>query len=133
MVLHLYSIGTLLILLSLIHIGFPKYFKWNSDLKTLSLINRQMMTTHTFFIALTVFLMGLLCVTSAELIIETPLGNTIAWGLAVFWLVRLYFQFFGYSKSLWKGKTFETVIHILFSIFWIYLVIIFLAIALKLN
>ncbi|SFW42140.1 hypothetical protein [Cellulophaga fucicola] len=125
---HLYIIGTLLMVLALIHIIFPKYFNWKIELQPLSLINRQMMTTHTFFIALTVFLMGLLCVTSATQLIKTSLGNKIILGLAIFWSIRLFFQFFVYSKILWKGKKFETVIHIIFSGFWVYLCTIFFTI-----
>lgn len=128
MEIHLYIIGTLLMVLALIHIIFPKYFNWKIELQPLSLINRQMMTTHTFFIALTVFLMGLLCVTSATQLIETSLGNKIILGLAIFWSIRLFFQFFVYSKILWKGKKFETIIHIIFSGFWVYLCIIFFTI-----
>jgi len=112
-------------LLALIHIVFPKYFKWKEELKSLSLINKQMMTIHTFFIALIVFLMGLLCLTSATELVETKLGKTISFGLGVFWLIRLFIQFFGYSPKLWKGKTFETIIHLIFSGFWVYLNIIF--------
>ena len=128
MEIHLYIIGTLLMVLALIHIIFPKYFNWKIELQPLSLINRQMMTTHTFFIALTVFLMGLLCVTSATQLIETSLGNKIILGLAIFWSIRLFFQFFVYSKILWKGKKFETIIHIIFSGFWVYLCTIFFTI-----
>ena len=111
---HLKIIGILLIALGLTHIFFPKYFNWDKELKSLSLINRQMMTVHTFFIALTVFLMGLLCFTSSTELIETTLGKKISLGLGIFWSVRLFIQFFGYSKELWKGKTFETAMHIIF-------------------
>lgn len=113
-------------LLALIHIPFPKYFKWNLELKHLSLINKQMMTTHTFFIALTVFLMGLLCFTCSKELITTNFGRKIALGLGVFWAIRLFFQFFIYSSKLWKGKLFETIMHVLFSILWVYLCVIFL-------
>jgi hypothetical protein len=114
--------------LGLIHIFFPKYLNWDKELKSLSLINRQMMTVHTFFIAFTVFLMGLLCLTSAKELVETILGKKIALGFGIFWTVRLFIQFFGYSKELWKGKTFETTMHIIFSILWTYLSFIFLTI-----
>ena len=120
MQIHINIIGILLIALALVHIIFPKYFNWDKELKSLSLINRQMMTVHTFFIAFTVFLMGLLCLTSSNELIETNLGKKISLGLGIFWTVRLFIQFFGYSKDLWKGKKLETLIHILFSIFWIY-------------
>jgi len=125
MVLHLKIIGILLMVLATIHVFFPKYFNWKIELKSLSLINRQMMTIHTFFIAFIVFLMGLLCVTSSTELIETELGKKISLGLAIFWSVRLMFQFFVYSSKLWKGKTFETSIHILFSGLWIYLSVVF--------
>ena len=126
MQIHINIIGILLIALALVHIIFPKYFNWNKELKSLSLINRQMMTVHTFFIAFTVFLMGLLCLTSSNELIETNLGKKISLGLGIFWTVRLFIQFFGYSTDLWKGKKLETSIHILFSIFWIYFSSIFL-------
>lgn len=113
-------------ILALVHVIFPKYFNWKEELKSLSLINRQMMTVHTFFIALVVFLMGLLCLTSATELIETKLGKTITFGLGIFWSIRLFIQFFGYSAELWKGKRFETIVHILFSFFWTYLSVVFL-------
>jgi hypothetical protein len=128
MQIHLKIIGLLLMALGLIHIFFPKYFNWDKELKSLSLINRQMMTVHTFFIAFTVFLMGLLCLTSANELVETVLGKKIALGFGIFWTVRLFIQFFGYSTELWKGKNFETTMHILFSILWAYLSFIFLTI-----
>ena len=125
MEIHIQIIGTLLIVLSLIHVIFPRYFNWKSELQHLSLINRQMMTVHTFFITLTVFLIGLLCVTSASELIETSLGKKISLGLAVFWTIRLFTQIFIYSPKLWKGKTFETIVHILFTIFWAYMSLVF--------
>ena len=99
MEIHFKIIGVLLIALALVHIVFPKYFNWDKELKSLSLINRQMMTVHTFFIALTVFLMGSLCLTSSAELIETNLGKKISLGLGLFWTVRLFIQFFGYIIS----------------------------------
>lgn len=128
MEIHLKVIGILLIVLAFIHVIFPKYFNWKQELASLSLINKQMMTIHTFFIALTVFLIGVLCVTSASEIIETSLGRKLALGLGLFWGIRLVIQFFGYSPELWKGKTFETIVHIVFSCLWIYLTIVFFTI-----
>ncbi len=129
MYLHLKIIGILLIALALIHVIFPKYFNWDKELNSLSLINRQMMTIHVIFIALTVFLMGLLCLTSSNELINTDLGKKISLGFALFWTIRLLIQFFGYSSKLWKGKTFETGVHILFILLWTYLSFIFWIIA----
>ena len=125
MEIHFKIIGVVLMLLAFIHVGFPKYFNWKKELNSLSLINKQMMIVHTFFVALTVFLMGLFCITSATEIINTPLGKKLSFGLGLFWFIRFAVQFFGYSSILWKGKKFETTMHILFSLLWIYLTTVF--------
>lgn len=111
--------------LSLIHAGFPRYFKWEQELSPLSIMNRQMMYVHAFFIAFILLLMGILCLISTNELIKTTLGKEISLGLGLFWAVRLFIQFFVYSSKTWKGKRFETTIHILFSILWIYFSIIF--------
>jgi hypothetical protein len=82
--LHLKIIGILLIGLALIHIVFPKYFKWDKELGSLSLINRQLMTVHTFFIALTVFLMGLLCLHHLLKLLAQTLAKKYLWDLPYF-------------------------------------------------
>lgn len=125
MELHLKIIGLFLILLSAVHLIFPKYFNWKKELQSLSLINKEMMVVHTFFVALTVLLMGLLCVFCSSDLVNTALGKYIAFGLFIFWGIRLVFQFFVYSPKLWKGKMFETLIHIIFSLIWIYLSVVF--------
>ncbi len=126
MEIHIRIIGALMVALAFVHVVFPKYFGWKEELNSISLINKEMMEVHTFFIALVVFLMGLLCLTSTTELISTKLGKTITLGLGIFWIIRLFIQFFGYSVELWKGKTFETVVHILFSIVWAYFSFVFL-------
>lgn len=123
---HLKIAGILLILLASIHIIFPRYFNWKIELNSLSLINRQLMYVHTFFIALAVLLIGILCLTSSEELTSTALGKKISLGVGIFWTIRLFIQFFGYSPKLWKGKIFETSVHIFFSVFWSYLSTVFI-------
>jgi hypothetical protein len=125
MELHLKVIGITLIVLALVHVIFPRYFNWEIDLAPLSLINRQMMHVHTFFVAFTVLLMGVLCLTATRDIIHTGLGHQVALGFAIFWGIRFGFQFFVYSSTLWRGKWFETFMHVLFASYWGYLTIIF--------
>jgi len=126
MEIHFKIIGSLLIVLALLHFYFPKYFDWKHELSALSIINRQMMYVHTFFIALMVFLIGLLCLTSSNELVSTALGKRICLCLGIFWIVRLWIQFFGYSSKTWKGKPFETAVHVVFSIFWTYVSAIFI-------
>ena len=126
MELQLNIIGYLLFGLALVHLIFPKYFNWEQELRSLSIINRQMMYVHSFFIAFVVLLIGILCITSASELLYTPLGKKISISLAIFWFVRLLFQVFGYSSKTWRGKKFETTVHIVFIFFWTYLVAVFL-------
>ncbi len=128
MELHVKIIGTLLIILALLHFFFPKYFNWKQELSSLSIMNRQMMYVHSLFIAFVIFLMGLLCLTSSNELLSTTLGKRISLGLGIFWTVRLCVQFFGYSSKVWKGKSFETIVHVLFSLFWTYLSAVFILI-----
>jgi hypothetical protein len=131
MEIHIKIIGIIFILLALVHSIFPKYFNWKKELATLNLINKQMMQVHTFFIALVVLLMGLLCISSSHELVTTTLGKRICLGFGIFWGTRFIIQFFGYSSILWKGKKFETVIHILFSALWTYTTAVFLLVFLQ--
>ena len=128
MELHLKILASCLIGLGLVHAIFPRQFNWKQELNSLSMVNREMMYVHTFFIAFTLFLVGLLCLTSATDLINTTFGKRVSLGLGIFFSLRLLVQFFGYSSKNWKGKKLETIIHILFSIFWTYITAIFLLI-----
>jgi hypothetical protein len=123
---HLKICGFILIGLALLHIVIPRYFKWKSELVSITLITRQIFYVHTFFIAMIVFLMGCLCLSSTNDLLTTPIGETINLGLFIFWFTRLIFQFLVYSPLIWRGKKFETIIHIIFSILWFYLSSVFL-------
>lgn len=123
---HLKIAGCLLMVLALLHAVFPKYFNWKQELSTLSLVNRQIMFVHSFFIALMVFLAGFLCLSSSGELVHTAFGRKICIGLGLFWTARLFVQFFGYSPKIWKGKKFETTIHLLLSVFWAYLSTVFM-------
>lgn len=122
---NLQFIGLLLMGLALAHAIFPRYFNWKEELARLSLINRQMMQVHSFFLALGLLLMGLLCLCSAHELAGTGLGREICLGLGIFWGVRLGVQLFGYSAANWRGKRFETAVHVVFIVFWSYLSTVF--------
>jgi hypothetical protein len=126
MTLQLEIVGVLLILLALMHIFIPRRFKWAQELTSLSLITKQILYVHTFFIGFMLLLMGMLCVGSPAELLHTGLGKKICLGLFFFWFTRLIFQFAVYSPELWRGKKFETGMHILFSALWAYFTGVFL-------
>lgn len=129
MELHLKIVGALMIALAFVHFVFPKRFNWKDELSGLSLLNRQLMYVHTFFIALAILLMGVVCLYASEEIRSTRLGKVLCVGLFIFWFARLVFQFFVYSPTLWRGKRLETVVHILISFLWLYFNTVFLLMA----
>ncbi len=122
---HLKIVGGLLVALAAMHIALPRYFKWGQELTSLNLITKQIVYVHTFFIAFMILLMGLLCIYSSTEIVNTGLGHRISLGLFVFWLTRLIFQFFVYSRETWRGKVFETIMHAIFSSLWAYFSFVF--------
>ncbi|HET7179906.1 MAG TPA: hypothetical protein VFI14_09280 [Chryseosolibacter sp.] len=126
MEIHIKITGWLLIALSLMHIVIPKYFKWEQELTSLSLVTKRILYVHTFFIAFVVLLMGLLCLNYSQELVHDPFGRVISLGLFGFWLTRSIFQFFVYSPKVWRGKRFETVMHIMFSVLWLYFTGVFL-------
>jgi hypothetical protein len=126
MEIHLKIVGCLLIALALMHIIIPKYFKWEQELTSLSLITKQIFYVHTFFISFIVLLIGLLCLNYSHELVYDSFGKVISLGLFGFWLTRLIFQLLVYSPKVWRGKKFETVMHVVFSLLWIYLTGVFL-------
>ena len=126
MEIHLKIVGSLLVVLSLMHIIIPKYFKWEQELTSVSLITKQILYVHTFFIAFIVLLMGLLCLSYSHELGYDAFGRVISLGLFGFWLTRLVFQFLVYSPKVWRGKRFETVMHVIFAATWLYFSAVFL-------
>ncbi len=124
--LHLRVAGVLQILLALLHLDFPRRFAWRVELGQLSLLNRQMFHVHTLFVCLVLALFGALSLFAPAALLEpTRLARLVLAGIAVFWLVRLYCQWFVYDSQLWRGKPFEMAMHCLFSLLWGYLVAVY--------
>jgi hypothetical protein len=120
--------GVFLLGLFVLNFFVPARFKWADELPRLSLINRRIFQVHAVFIALILLLSGLLLVAlPRELLTPTPLARAVLGGLAIFWGLRLWMQWFMYDRELWLGKRFETAMHFLFSGLWIFLTATFAA------
>jgi hypothetical protein len=126
LILQLRIVGVLLVVLGLAHAHFCERFAWVEESRRLSAFNRQVLLVHAFFIALAVGLNGLLALFWAPaLAAPSALGFPVNAGLALFWLVRLFFQLFIYEAALWRGKRLETAAHVAFTAFWAYLALLF--------
>ena len=111
--------------LAFVHVIFPRYFNWKEELKSLSLINREMTYVHTFFIALIVLMFGVLSFFFSFELVHDSFGKVISLGMGIFWFFRLLAQFFGYSAANWRGKRFETLVHVVFTMLWMYMVTVY--------
>lgn len=101
MELQLKIIGGMLIALALVHIFFPAYFGWKKELQSISLINRQVMYVHTFFIAVIIFLMGAFCIYCTTDIIYTKFRKAILFSIICFLGFTVIFSiFYILSKAL---------------------------------
>ena len=120
--------GALLVALGVAHSFFRRYFNWEKELARLSLLTRQIFLVHCFFISLSVALIGACTLFYTHALLRSgTLSRVILTGFVVFWLTRLGFQLFVYDSAIWRGHRFYTFMHVVFSIFWIYVVLIYSA------
>jgi hypothetical protein len=118
--------GVGLSVLALAHAVFPRRLGWTSDMDHVSLLTRQVFFVHVFFIAVTLALMAAISFAAAwTWPLSGALARVVFWGFSLFWGARLVFQFFVYSPAHWKGNRFRTVMHIVFSITWLLLTIVY--------
>ena len=118
---HLRVVGVLMALLAVVNLFVPGRLHWREELSHVSLLNRQIFQAHTVFIVLLVALLSALFLTCAEALLEpTRLSRALLTGLTVFWGLRMLMQWFFYSPRVWRGNRFNTVMHGVFSLGWIY-------------
>jgi len=118
--------GAGLILLAVLHIPIGIQLKWREERARMAPVNASIFHVHAFFICLVLVLMGLPCLLDPAVFLEpSRAGKWAAWSLSIFWLVRLYFQWFVYRAELWRGKRMETFLHWWFTGVWIFLTTLF--------
>jgi len=119
--LHLRVVGVLLLALVALNLYVPRRFNWRGELATISLLNRQIFQVHAAFICVILVMFAALALLyPRELLEPTPLARAILAGLAAFWLLRLLTQWFVYDPRLWRGRRFETIVHLVFTGVWTY-------------
>lgn len=118
---HLHLVGALLLMLGISHAFFDRYFGWEQELKSVSLLTRQVFYVHTFFIGLGVVLAGAGSLLYADALIQPGvLNRAILAAMATFWLCRLFAQFLAYDAAIWRGNRFRTIMHATFAVLWCY-------------
>ena len=118
--------GAGLILLAILHVPIGRHLQWREDAARLSPVNESIFHVHAFFICTMLVMMGLPCLFDPRVFLEISRGGAwLAWSFAVFWAIRLFFQFFVYPSALWRGKSLETLMHAWFSVVWTALTLLF--------
>ena len=118
---HLQIVGILLMLLGLSHIFFNRFFGWEQELATVSLLTRRVFFVHNFFIGLGVVLGGATSLLCANALLRPgSLSRVVLAGMATFWLCRLLAQFVAYDSAIWRGDRFRTFMHVACSLLWCY-------------
>src|SRR5262249_25391840 len=106
---HLQIVGVLLLALGSGHFFFGRYFGWNEELASLSLLTRQVFFVLSFFIALILVLLGICSVFYADTLLKpNALSPVLLAGIVVFWVSRLLVQLFVYDSRIWRGRRFHT-------------------------
>jgi hypothetical protein len=119
--LHLRIVGALLVVLGLSHVFFDRFFGWERELSTVSLLTRKVFYVHTFFIGLGLVMIGAGSFFLASALLQpSALSRAILAAMVVFWLCRMLAQWFAYDAAIWRGNPFRTVMHVVFSALWIY-------------
>jgi len=122
--LHVQIVGALLLSLGIAHSFFSRYFGWEKELISLSVLTRRIFWVHSFFIALILAMLGVCSLFYTDALLEpTPLSRVLLAGIVAFWLCRLAIQFLVYDSAIWKGRPFYTFMNVAFSLFWFYVVI----------
>jgi hypothetical protein len=121
LLIHLQIAGVLLAVLVAINLYVPHRFRWREEMAGLSLLNRQIFQAHSAFIILTLALFSALLLTSADALLEpTRMSRAVLIGLTIFWGARALAQWLFYSPAIWRGNRFNTVMHGVFSVVWVY-------------
>jgi hypothetical protein len=118
---HLRVVGVLLLLLGGSHVFFSRYFGWEQELETVSLLTRRIFFVHNFFIGLGVALAGAGSLFYADALLRPgALSRAVLAAMTAFWLCRLLAQFLAYDAAIWRGNRFRTFMHVAFAMLWCY-------------
>jgi hypothetical protein len=106
---HLQLAGALMLALSVAHIFFWRYFRWGSELASVSLLTRQVFGVHTFFIALVLAIFGELSLWETDALLDQgSLDRSFLASMLFFWLCRLGCQWLVYDSEIWRRRPLYT-------------------------
>lgn len=105
------AVGQLAI--ALINLRLDRLLHWESELRELPLLLREVFTVHKWFITITLTIFGILTLRFAGELGSgtTELARWLAGGIGLFWAIRTAIQWVYYDWSHWVGKPRLTAVH----------------------
>jgi membrane protein YdbS with pleckstrin-like domain len=120
--------GLGIIALALAHIQMSRVLRWREEAALMSPASESVFHVHTLFVCAILVMIGLPALIAPQIFLErSDAGAWLTWTCSAFWLLRLLVQWFVFPSALWRGKPFETRMHILFTMVWAGLTALFVA------
>jgi hypothetical protein len=84
------------------HVLFYRLFNWEQDLKSLTLINRQVMQILNLSLTFAFAIFAYISIFHASEMLESPMGQSLLLLISIFWWLRAAEQvvFFGLTKTV---------------------------------
>ena len=91
----------------------PRLLNWNEPIAAMPLLVREVSHVHTFFIALTCAIFGVITSRFASELASPPheLMRWFAASIGLFWGIRCVMQWTTYSAVHWRGLLWKTLAH----------------------
>ncbi|CAN5726898.1 hypothetical protein BH11VER1_BH11VER1_21660 [soil metagenome] len=101
------------IALAALSLCLPRILDWKADLGRMSLLVRDVFKIHSWFIALTLVIWGVLTWRFAPEMAHAPtdLSRWLCAAIGIFWGIRCILQWAHYDSSHWRGIPSRTLIH----------------------
>ncbi len=106
----IYVCGMHSLLFAVFHMAFWKLFKWKTELRKLSELNRGIMQVLNIRLTFVFLLFAVLCFFYPRDLYTTGLGRALLAGISLFWLGRLVEQFIFFPK----GNVYAHLLTVLF-------------------
>lgn len=106
------------LLLACLNLRLDKLLHWDTELKSMSLLLREVFFVHKWFISITLAIFGVVTLRFAGGMAGglIPMGRWLAVGIGLFWAIRTLIQWVYYSKSHWIGDRGKTTVHWILTI-----------------
>lgn len=120
---HLRIAGLIILLLAVVYPIYPRHLGWREQLARVSLLVRNIFVVHVGFILLLLWLQGILLTFFPQVLLEhSSAGKALLIGIVAFWFYRLVAQLFIFDRRTWQGQRLNTLVHVIFTVLWVYLV-----------